>query len=130
MKILVGYDGSNAADAALDFASIHAQAFSADVVLITSLEGSKVSYGITMEEAKNKLSIVGKRLMDKGIPVETQILSRGFQAGEDIVKFSREENVDLIYIGIKKRSKMDKILFGSNAQFVILNAACPVVTVK
>jgi nucleotide-binding universal stress UspA family protein len=91
MKILVGYDGSNAADAALDLACIHAQTFSAHVMIITSLEGSTASYGINMEEAKSKLGVVGKRVMDKGIPVETEILSRGFQGGEDIVKFAKEE---------------------------------------
>ncbi len=130
MKILVGYDGSNAADAALDLACIHAQAFSAHLIVITVLEGSTSSYTISMEEAKDKLRIVGKRAMDMRIPVETQILSRGFRVGEDLVKFSKEENVDLIYIGIKKKSRIDKMLFGSNAQFIILNASCPVVTVK
>lgn len=130
MKILVGYNGSKSASAALDLAYSHAQAFSAHVMVITSIEGSSASYGINIEDAKNALVIVGQRAMDKGIPVETQILSRGFQAGEDIVKYAKEEEVDLIYIGIKKRSKMDKLLFGSNAQFIILNASCPVVTVK
>ncbi|BBO81175.1 universal stress protein [Desulfosarcina ovata subsp. sediminis] len=130
MKILVGYDGSEAADAAADLACIHAKDFSADVIMITSVEGGKASYGINMEEAEKKLAIAGKRLMENGISVDTQLLSRGFGPGEDIIKFSMEENVDLIYIGVKKRSKMDKILFGSNAQFIILNAPCPVMTVK
>lgn len=130
MKILVGYDGSNAANTALNLACNHAQALSAKIFIITSIEGSTASYCINIEEAKSMLSAIRQQVLDKGIPIETQILSRGFSAGEDIVKFSREENVDLIYIGIKKKSKMDKLLFGSNAQFVILSASCPVMTVK
>ena len=39
MKILVAYDGSNAADAALDLACVHAQALSAHILIITSIEG-------------------------------------------------------------------------------------------
>ena len=130
MKILVAYDGSDAANAALDLACVHAQALSAHILIITSIEGSTASYGKNLEEAKNELNNVGRRVLDKGVSAETQLLSRGFKAGEDIVKFSKEENVDLIYIGIKKKSKMDKLLFGSNAQFIILSASCPVITVK
>jgi nucleotide-binding universal stress UspA family protein len=52
------------------------------------------------------------------------------EPGEDLVQFAEENAIDLIIIGIQKRSKMGKLLFGSNAQYVILNAACPVLTVK
>jgi nucleotide-binding universal stress UspA family protein len=130
MKILVGYDGSNAADAALFLACSHAQTFLAHVMIVTVIESSTASYGTNMEEATNKLSAVAKNAMDKGIQIDTRILSRGFRPGEELVKFSKEQNTDLIYIGIKKKSKIDKMLFGSNAQFIILNALCPVMTVK
>ena len=39
MKILVGYDGSNAAMDALKLAIRHAKAFQAQVVVVTSLKG-------------------------------------------------------------------------------------------
>ena len=40
------------------------------------------------------------------------------------------EDVDLVFIGVEKRSKVGKLLFGSTAQHVILNSPCPVVTVN
>jgi nucleotide-binding universal stress UspA family protein len=49
---------------------------------------------------------------------------------EDLLAYAREQNVDEIVIGIRKRSRMGKLLFGSTAQFLILNAHCPVLTVK
>ena len=52
------------------------------------------------------------------------------EPGEDLLQFAEKNAIALIIIGIQKRSKMGKRLFGSNAQFVILNAAGPVLTVK
>ena len=50
--------------------------------------------------------------------------------GEDLVKFSTDKAVDAVFIGIRRRSKVGKLLFGSNAQYIILKAPCPVITVK
>jgi nucleotide-binding universal stress UspA family protein len=46
------------------------------------------------------------------------------------VKFAEDEKMDQIFIGIIKKSKVGKFITGSTAQYVILNAPCPVVTVQ
>ena len=38
MKILIGYDGTNAAKEALNLAKVHAKAFGAEVDIVTSME--------------------------------------------------------------------------------------------
>jgi nucleotide-binding universal stress UspA family protein len=72
-----------------------------------------------------------KEMMDaERIECETHILVRGLTPGEDIVEFAADKKVDEIIIGIEKKSKVGKLLFGSNAQYIILQSACPVVSVK
>jgi nucleotide-binding universal stress UspA family protein len=49
---------------------------------------------------------------------------------EDLVAYAKEQGIDEIAIGIRKRSKVGKLIFGSTAQYLILNAPCPVITVR
>jgi nucleotide-binding universal stress UspA family protein len=67
---------------------------------------------------------------DLGVKSETHLLIRGLDAGEDLVKFAREKKVDEIIMGVRSRSKVGKLIFGSAVQIVILEAHCPVLTVK
>lgn len=50
--------------------------------------------------------------------------------GEDLVKFAKDKAVDHIFSGVEKKSKTQKILLGSTAQYLILKAPCPVTTTK
>jgi nucleotide-binding universal stress UspA family protein len=50
--------------------------------------------------------------------------------GEDLVRFIEENSMDLVVVGVKRRSKVGKLLMGSTAQYVILKSQCPVLTVK
>ena len=54
---------------------------------------------------------------------------RGLSSGDDVVQFAQEIGADEILVGIWKKSKLGKVLFGSTAQDVILKAACPVSTI-
>ena len=130
MKILVGYDGSNSAKDALALAKKHAVAFNADVVVITSLTGGSVTHAVEVEHANEDLEFAKKMFDEDGIACETKLLIRGMTPGEDLVSFAKENAVDEIIIGIKRRSKVGKLLFGSNAQYVIIKSPCPVVTVR
>ena len=130
MKILVGYDGSNSAKDALTLAKKHAMAFDGEVIIVSSLTGGSVTHAVDVEHATENLESAKKMFDDDGIQCETKLLVRGKTPGEDIVKYAREKAIDEIIIGIKRRSKVGKLLFGSNAQYIILKAPCPVVTVK
>jgi nucleotide-binding universal stress UspA family protein len=130
MRILVGYRGSNVGKDLLELAAQHAKAFSAEVLLVTSLPGGDKTTQEHVFEAEEKLEMAKKHLQDLGIIAETHLLVRGKTAGEDIVAFAGEKKCAEILVGVKSRSKVGKILFGSTAQYVVLKADCPVVSIK
>jgi nucleotide-binding universal stress UspA family protein len=130
MKLLVGYDGSNSAKAALELACSHAKAFNAGIEIVTSLEGGSVIEAIEIEHANEDLEYARALVEKQDVPVNTHLLVRGMRPGEDIVAFASEKDIDTIFIGIRRRSKVGKLLFGSNAQYIILKAPCPVMTIR
>ncbi len=130
MKILVGYDGSNAAVAALEVASAHAKAFGAEVHIVTSLTKGTERQRSEIQEGEEALERMRQICEERGVDCDTHLLIRGLNSGEDLVRFAKENGIDEIVVGVKRRSKVGKLLMGSTAQYVILQAPCPVVTVK
>ena len=130
MKILVGFDGSISSSDALKVAEQHAKAFKGRIELVTSMEKGTEAQREEIEAAEKDLEKEKKRLKAEGIPCQTHLLIRGLSPGEDLIEFAEENEVEEIVIGIRKKSKVGKLVFGSTAQFVILTAGCPVVTVK
>lgn len=131
MKIMVAYDDANVSqDAALE-AVKHAKAFGAEVYLVTSVSGGAEVPKQTFDHAESSLNRVKEKLfVPANIPCSTHVLFRGLDPGEDLVRFASEKRIDQLVMGVKRRSKVGKLLFGSTAQFVILRAPCPVLAVK
>ena len=130
MKILVGYDGTNSAKEALNLAQSHAKAFGASVSVVTSMHKGTESGRKEIEQAERGLEQAKSSLEAADINCDTHLLIRGLSAGEDLVEFANENQIEEIIVGVKRRSKVGKLLMGSTAQYVILQANCPVVTVK
>lgn len=130
MKILIGYKGVNIGQDLLKLGAKHAKAFNATVLVVTSmLEGTEKDQKKILD-AENNLDQAQVFFKEQGIDCEKHLLIRGMEAGEDIVAFANEKEVDEIIIGVKSRSNIGKLLFGSTAQTVILEADCPVVSVS
>ena len=130
MNILVGYDGS-AARAALELAGKRAKVWGAKIDVVKCMaQDRELNYeDIQMVEHKLEREAHDQFNPD-GISYETHLVISGRQAGEDLVQFAEQNKIDEIVIGVRTRSKVDKLLFGSTAQYVILNAPCPVVSIK
>jgi nucleotide-binding universal stress UspA family protein len=130
MKIVVGYDGSKACLNALKLAVKYAKPLKARVFVIASQVGGDHSPEEKIIEAQKQLSFAEELLTKNRIACETHLLVRGNMPGEDIVEFAKEQKADQIIIGIKRLSKVGKLVFGSNAAYVVLHAHCPVVTTR
>ena len=130
MKILVGYDETNAAREAIALAEQHARVFGAKIILVYSMVGGPEVPRKDFETAEESLEHEKNTLRDKKIPCDSILSVQGLEAGEDLVRLADERKADEIIIGVRRRSKVGKIIFGSTAQYVVLNAPCPVVTVK
>lgn len=129
MKMLVGYEESKVAQEALEVALKHARAFNADIFIVTALEQSHELKKEDIEAVEDKLEKLIKTHSINDLVCETSASVSYLTPGENLVEFAQENKIDEIFIGVKRRSKVGKLFFGSNAQYIILNAPCPVVTV-
>ena len=131
MKFLVCYDETNEAKKALKVAREHAKIWKAELEVvntITRVEPLKYSKVKKMEE---KMEGEVKEILEgDDPPYEVQLLLTDLTPGEQLVKYAEDQKMDQIFLGSVKKSKVGKFLFGSTAQYVILHAPCPVVTVQ
>ena len=130
MKILVGYDYSTVTQDVLALAKKYAQAFKAEVHLLRSMEQNPELKRDTIQQAEQNLDQVKREFATLGLACDIHVVISALSAGENIVEFAEQNSIDLIVIGVRRRSKVGKLLFGSNAQLIILTAPCPVLTVK
>jgi nucleotide-binding universal stress UspA family protein len=129
MKLMVCYDGSKAAKKAAAVAKDRARNFSAKIFLVTSMVSDPEVPRDEFIKREKELEKIKRQFVKEDVACETDLTVRGLEAGEALVRFAREKEIDEIVIGIKKRSKVGKFIFGSTAQYVILEAPCPVLTV-
>jgi nucleotide-binding universal stress UspA family protein len=130
MNILVAYDGTRESKEAARVAIRHAKAFNARIILAYSMVGGPEIPKKEFEKAEKELQLQEIALKEEGLECESLLSVRGMEIGEDILKIAEEKQAEEIVIGIQRKSKVGKLLFGSTAQFIIMNAACPVVTVR
>ena len=131
MSIMVAYDGSEASKEALSLAKAHAKAFKEEIEVVRAVERTAELDYATIHQREQNLEDEIKSLMSgENIPFKTTLLVSSSTAGEEIVRHLGVKNSREILMGLRRRSKVGKLVFGSTAQYVILNAPCPVVTTK
>jgi nucleotide-binding universal stress UspA family protein len=130
MKIMVSYDQSNVAKEALELAKKHAKAFDAKVYVVTSMAQSRELKLEDFQKKEGELEDIKNLFKEQKIPCETHRITSLLSPGEDLVQFAKENEINEIVIGVRRRSKVEKFIFGSNAQYILLEAHCPVVAVK
>ena len=130
MKILLYCKNITAHKRALDIALEQAKAFGASVDLVSCIsEKDKIPLEV-MEKAEKQLQDdVEQVFAPASVPCRTKVLVCAFTAGEELVKYAETNGIDTIVMSIQKRSRLGKMFFGSNTQYVILEAPCKVITI-
>ena len=77
------------------------------------------------------LDALAVRLDAEGVEHRIRHLAVGTGTAADAVLGVAEEvGAELLVVGMHRRSPVGKVLLGSNAQRILLNAACPVLAVR
>ncbi|WP_127126846.1 universal stress protein [Georgenia sp. SYP-B2076] len=129
MSIIVGYIPTPEGRAALHRAAEEAKLRHTKLVVVNSHRGSDFD----AEEARTlerEFEDVVRDLRAAGIEHEVRTLVRGNEPADDLVKVAAESDADFIVIGLRRRSPVGKLILGSNAQTILLEADCPVLAVK
>jgi len=66
----------------------------------------------------------------EGSTAVLQVETGGADIAEDLVAAAERSAAELIVIGLRRRSPVGKLILGTNAQRILLDAPCPVLAVK
>ncbi len=130
MDIVVGFIPSAEGRAALERAIEEAATRGARLVLVNSSRGGNIG---TVEEAienREELERIATELSAAGVDHEVRELVLGNSPAEDVLRVAEELSAELIVIGLRRRSRVGKLVLGSNSQDILLGADCPVLAVK
>ncbi len=128
--VVVGYVPKPEGEAALDRAIDEAKLRGSDLVVVNSHRGGQEFDGEAARRAESDMAAVRGRLDEAGVTYDVRHLVRGFEPAEDLISIAEASSAELIVIGLRRRSPVGKLILGSNAQRILLDAHCPVLAVK
>jgi len=128
--IVVGYVPSPEGEAALDRAVEEAKLRGSNLLVVNSQRGGRTADYEEMALTNEQVEVIHDRLHAEGIEHDVRGLIRGNDPADDLVAIAEEVSAEMIVIGLRKRTPVGKLIMGSNAQRVLLDATCPVLAVK
>jgi nucleotide-binding universal stress UspA family protein len=128
MVVVVGYAPGPIGDAALARAVAEARLRDGRLVVVNSSRGDALVDNRYLQE--DEARELGRRLDSTGVPWSLHQPVRGRDAAEEVLQAAEDARADLVVIGLRHRSPVGKLILGSTAQRVLLDARCPVLAVK
>ena len=128
--IVVGYVPKPEGEAALEAGVREAQLRGSKLIVVNSHRGGQEFDRTKARESETDLEAIGGKLADTGVEHEVRQLVRGFEPAEDLISIAESSDAELIVIGLRRRTPVGKLILGSNAQRILLDARCPVLAVK
>lgn len=130
MAVVVGYIPTKEGRAALREAAAVCRRRNTRLVVVSSARGNRSYDPEETRRLETALAEVTADLNEENMDFVDRFLVRGPEPGDEIVNVAREIDAELIVIGLRRRTPVGKLLLGSNAQRVLLEAPCPVLAVK
>lgn len=130
MSVIVGYLSSERGRKALEVGIAEAKLRKTDLVVVHSLRGAGKSDDDEVIQSDRDLADLENMLKSEGVVFTIHNYVRGNEPAQDIVQAARELGGELIVIGLRPRTSAGKFLLGSNAHDILMDAPCPVLTVK
>jgi nucleotide-binding universal stress UspA family protein len=129
VTVVVGYVPDATGYLAVTEAVREARWRATDVVVVNAVD----SAGYTRPTAADELDLdaLTARLEGEGVPhsISHPDIGNG-TASDAVLGVARDVGADLLVVGMHRRSPVGKALLGSNAQRILLGAACPVLAVR
>jgi nucleotide-binding universal stress UspA family protein len=127
MSIIVGYRPTPEGTAALERALVEQTRRNTPLLVLHSTEPVDETTHPSLEQQIDALTA---RLTQAGVAHDIRSIDADADPAEAILAAEAEAQAELIVIGIRRRSPLGKLILGSTAQRVILEADCPVLAVK
>ena len=135
-RILVGYDGSEQSEKAVDAAITIARCLDAYVLALAVARPPEPPTSVELEAALDDarehfeagLKGVVERGNNSGVTIETDFAVG--HPGEQLIHRAEEGHFDLIIVGRRGTSLFQKMILGSVSERVLRYAHCPVMVVK
>lgn len=127
MTVVVAYSADKFGEAALEHGAAEAARGQDRLIVVNVTKGD--AYVDTRYAGEVATADLQGRL--DGLEVEAelrQVMSP--DVAEEILDVANAENARLVVVGIRRRTPLGKLVLGSVAQHVILDAECPVLAVK
>jgi nucleotide-binding universal stress UspA family protein len=127
MTVVVAYSNDTYGAAALDYGVAMAQEGQDRLVVVNATRGDKLvddryAGGAASDEVRSRLD---------ALPVEAELRqSVSPDVADEVLAVTEEVQPRLLVVGVRHRSPLGKLIMGSVAQRLILEAPCPVVAVK
>lgn len=128
MSILVGYIPTPEGEAAFSSAIQEASRRDEKLIVLNSSRGeSLVDNRFAQPE---QVAALEQRLREAKVRYELVQPLRGHDAAEEVLEAASNYQAQLIVIGLRRRSPVGKMIMGSTAQRILLQATCAVLAVK
>jgi nucleotide-binding universal stress UspA family protein len=128
--IVVGYVSRPEGRAALRVGVAEAKLRGARLLVVNSTKGGQQVDVGDAAAVGEELDAIRQELAQTGVDFEVRELARGEEVSEDLISVAEESDATFIVIGLRRRTPVGKLIMGSHAQRILLDASCPVLAVK